>query len=86
MTSLGIQRIPFNIRFSNVAFKGEIFGETLDSNSEFEVRLADGRSFRIKASKQLLQYAWSTITKTRYGMLVPIIGKVIEKHFARLFA
>lgn len=86
MTSLEIQRIPFHIRFTNAAFKGEIFGSTLGSNAEFEVRLSDGRSFRIQASKQLFKYTWTTLSKTRYRMLIPVIGKLVEKHFARLFA
>lgn len=87
MSGLSTARIPFAVKLSEGNFKGEAvgIGDTLQHNCMFEVHLVDGSSFLMKAEedKELCRYTWTTQAQDQLHKLIPIIGRVIERYFAR---
>lgn len=80
-----IERIPFSVRMSEASFRGEVLGNGLKSDSIFEVRLNNGDMFHIKAETdlELRAYAWTSYCKDQFRKLVPIVGRMIERHFKK---
>ena len=87
MSGLNTARIPFAVKLSEGNFKGEAIGigDKLQNDCMFEVHLVNGSSFLMKAEedKELRRYTWTTQAKDQLHKLIPIIGRVIERHFAR---
>jgi hypothetical protein len=79
-----LERIPFSVKFNEAHYRGEVLGNSLQ-HGVFEVRLTDGQLFHIKAEQdyELRRYSWSAYSNEQFRKLVPIVGKVIERFFAR---
>ncbi len=87
MSDSNVARIPFSVKLSEGNFRGEAIGITdrLHDSCMFEVRLLNGESFLVKAEEdyELRRYNWTTQAKDELHKLVQVVGRVIERHYAR---
>jgi hypothetical protein len=87
MSGLSTARIPFNVKLTEGNYKGEAIGlgDSLQDNCMFEIRLLNGGSFLVKAEedKEIRRYNWTTQSHDTLHKLVPVIGRVIERFFAK---
>lgn len=85
MSGLGTARIPFNVRMSDGSFRGEAIGigDTLKDDCIFEVHLADGQTFLMKAEtdREIQRFTWNSPSEKLTPRVLSIIGKVIERYF-----
>lgn len=85
MSGLGTARIPFNVRMTDGTFRGEAIGigDTLKDDCIFEVHMADGQRFLLKAETDLeiQRYAWTSNSTSYEPRVLSIIGKVIERYY-----
>jgi hypothetical protein len=86
MLGLNVARIPFNVRMTEGLFRGEVIGigDELKDGCIFEVRMANGEMFYLKAEPdyELRRYNWTSIAYDKVKRLVPMIGRVIERYFS----
>ncbi len=87
MSALGTARIPFNVRMSDGLYRGEAIGigDTLKDDCIFEVHLANGQTFLMKAEtdREIQRFTWNSPSENLTPRVLSIIGKVIERHFKR---
>lgn len=85
MSALGTARIPFNVRMSDGLYRGEAIGigDTLKDDCIFEVHLANGQTFLMKAEtdREIQRFTWNSPTEELKPRVLSIIGKVIERYF-----
>jgi hypothetical protein len=86
MSGLGTARIPFNVRMSEGTFRGEAIGigDSLKDDCIFEVHMANGQTFLMKAEtdREIQRFSWSSSSEEHNKpRLLSIIGKVIERYF-----
>jgi len=76
--------IPFCVRLTDGSYKGEVIGRPLPENNSYVVRLNNGETFLVEAETdyEVFRYNWKCI-KEQFSRLVPIIGRIIERHFAK---
>ena len=83
----GLARIPFNVRMSEGSYRGEALGigDTLKDDCIFEVHLANGQTFLMKAEtdREIQRFTWTSGSEEFKPRVLSIIGKVIERHFKR---
>ena len=88
MSGLNLAHIPFSIWLSEGNFRGEAIGigNSLQDNCMFEVHLLNGDSFLVKAEEdaEMRRYNWTTQATDKVHKLIPIIGRVIERHYSRI--
>lgn len=80
-----IEKIPFRVKLAEGCYKGEVSGKDLQHESIFEVRLNSGELFLIKAvhDYEIRKYTWTSYVKDEWSKLIPIVGRLIEKHFSK---
>ena len=85
MQDMGTEKIPFGVKLTEGCYRGEASGKDLQHESIFEVRLNSGELFLIKAvhDYEIRKYTWTSYVKDEWSKLIPIVGRLIEKHFSR---
>ncbi len=88
MFKLSTVRIPFKIRMADGIFNGEAIGlgDCISPDCLFEIRLSNGNVFYLKAERdyELSRYNWTARATENLSRLFPVLGRLIERHFAKM--
>jgi hypothetical protein len=78
------KNVPFCVILSGTSYRGTVTSTDLADKSNFKVEILNGSCFTIKASfdKELKGYSW-TADNPKWHTLALVIGKIIERRFAR---
>jgi len=79
------ERVPFGIKMCEGYYRGEAIGQNLENESIFEIKLNTGETFLIKAvhDYEIRRYTWTSYARNEWYKLIPIVGRLIEKHFSK---